>query len=153
MGALFSRELRKNPIQFGLQAIYAFFRDIKKNEPTWLAERIKVGNPAVEIAQAGLQGQAAIAKQGPAVFASICGVEAGNLVLKALALDGAHVDGWIAPKPITKCQDGTFMKAFTNKGWYKGLMNQMPVKVIMNQQATLLGAASVAGTISQTVTS
>jgi glucokinase len=37
----------------GLHAIYEFLRDTKKNEPTWLMEKIKAGNPAAEIAQAG----------------------------------------------------------------------------------------------------
>jgi len=136
----------------GLHAIYEFLRDTKKNEPTWLAEKIKAGNPAAEIAQAGLQGQAEIAKQALELFASIYGAEAGNLALKALSLDGVYIGGGIAPKLITKLRDGTFMKAFTNKGRYKRLMSQMPVKVIMNQQTALLGAASVAGALSLTPT-
>lgn len=132
----------------GLHAVYEFLRDTKKNEPTWLAEKIKVGNPAAEIAQAGLQGQAEIAKQALELFATIYGAEAGNLALKALSLDGVYVGGGIAPKLIAKLQDGTFMKAFTNKGRYKRLMTHMPVKVIMNQQTALLGAASVAAALS-----
>ncbi|MEQ1844564.1 MAG: glucokinase [Nitrospira sp.] len=132
----------------GLHAVYEFLRDTKKNEPTWLAEKIKVGNPAAEIAQAGLQGQAEIAKQALDIFASIYGAEAGNLALKALSLDGVYIGGGIAPKLIAKLQDGTFMKAFTNKGRYKRLMTHMPVKVIMNQQTALLGAASVAAALS-----
>ena len=67
--------------------------------------------------------------------------------LKALSLDGLYVGGGIAPKLITKLKDGTFMKAFTNKGRYKRLMSQMPVKVIMNPQTALLGAASVAAAL------
>ena len=98
----------------GLHAVYEFLRDTKKNEPTWLAEKIKAGNPAAEIAQAGLQGQAEIAKQTLDLFATIYGAEAGNLALKALSLDGVYVGGGIAPKLITKLQDGTFMKAFAN---------------------------------------
>lgn len=132
----------------GLHAIYEFLRDTKKNEPTWLAERIKAGNPAAEIAQAGLQGQAEIATQALELFASIYGAEAGNLALKALSLDGVYVGGGIAPKLITKLQDGTFMKGFANKGRYKRLMSQIPVKVIMNQHTALLGAASVASALS-----
>ncbi len=132
----------------GLHAVYEFLRDTKKNEPTWLAEKIKAGNPAAEIAQAGLQGQAEIAKQTLEMFTSIYGAEAGNLGLKALSLDGVYVGGGIAPKLITKLKDGTFMKAFTNKGRYKRLMSQMPVHVIMNQQTALLGAASVASALS-----
>jgi glucokinase len=136
----------------GLHAIYEYLRDTKKNEPTWLAEKVKAGNPAAEIAEAGLKGQADIAKQALDLFASIYGAEAGNLALKALALDGVYVGGGIAPKLIQKLQDGTFMKAFTNKGRYKRLMANMPVKVVMNQQTALLGAASVAGALSRAQT-
>ncbi len=132
----------------GLHAIYEFLRDTRKNEPTWLMEKIKAGNPAAEIAQAGLQGQADIAKQAIELFASIYGAEAGNLALKALSLDGVYVGGGIAPKLITKLKDGTFMKGFLNKGRYKKLLSKMPVKVIMNQQTALLGAASVASALS-----
>jgi glucokinase len=136
----------------GLHAIYEYLRDTKKNEPTWLAEKVKAGNPAAEIAEAGLKGQADIAKQALDLFASIYGAEAGNLALKALALDGVYIGGGIAPKLIQKLQDGTFMKAFTNKGRYKRLMTNMPVKVVMNQQTALLGAASVAGALSRAQT-
>jgi glucokinase len=58
------------------------------------------------------------------------------------------VGGGIAPKLLTKLKDGTFMKGFLNKGRYKKLLSNMPVKVIMNQQTALLGAASVAATLS-----
>ena len=128
----------------GLHAIYEYLRDTKKNEPTWLAEKIKVGNPAAEIAEAGLKGQAEIAKQALDLFATIYGAEAGNLALKALTLDGVYVAGGIAPKLLTKLQDGSFMRGFTNKGRYKRLMTQIPVKVVMNDKTALLGAASMA---------
>jgi glucokinase len=133
----------------GLLAIYEFVRDTKKNEPTWLAEKIKAGNPAAEIAEAGLKKQAEIAVQALDLFASIYGAEAGNLALKALSLDGVYVAGGIAPKLIPKLKDGTFIKAFTNKGRYKRLLSNIPVKVVMNQETGLLGAASVAGALAQ----
>jgi len=136
----------------GLQAIYEFLRDSKKNEPTWLAERVKVGNTAAVIAEAGLKGEAEIAKQTLDLFASIYGAEAGNLALKVMSLDGVYVGGGIAPKLIAKLKDGTFMKSFTNKGRYKRLLTSMPVKVVMNQQTALIGAASVAGTLSHAPT-
>lgn len=80
-----------------------------------------------------MQGQAEIAKQALDLFASIYDAEAGNLALKTLSLDGVFVGGGIAPKLITKLQDGTFTRVFTNKGRYKRLMSRIPVKVIMNQ--------------------
>ena len=62
----------------GLHAIYDYVRDSKKNEPTWLSEQIKAGDPAAVIAAAGLKGQADIAKQALDLFASLW-TEAGNL--------------------------------------------------------------------------
>ena len=133
----------------GLAAIYEFLRDAKKNEPTWLAEKIKAGDPAAEIAEAGLKGQAEIAKQALDLFVSIYGAEAGNLALKAMAINGVYLGGGIAPKLLPKLKDGTFMKAFTNKGRYKRLMSQIPVHVVTNQHTGLLGAAAMAARLSQ----
>jgi glucokinase len=128
----------------GIHAIYEYLRDTKKNEPTWLAEKIAAGDPAAEIAEAGLKGQAEIAKQTLDLFASIYGAEAGNLALKAMALNGVYIGGGIAPKLLAKLKDGTFMKAFTNKGRYKRLLSNIPVHVVLNDRAGLLGAASTA---------
>jgi glucokinase len=128
----------------GLHAIYEFLRDTKKNEPTWLAEKIKVGDPAAIIAEAGLKKQAEIAVQALDLFATIYGAEAGNLALKAMALDAVYVGGGIAPKLLAKLKDGMFMKAFADKGRYKKLLAGIPVRVITNPKAALLGAASVA---------
>jgi glucokinase len=133
----------------GLHAIYEYVRDTKKNEPTWLAEKIKVGDPAAEIAEAGLKGQAEIAKQALDLFASIYGAEAGNLALKAMAINGLYLGGGIAPKLLSKLKDGTFMKAFTNKGRYKRLMSSIPVHVVMNDRTALMGAASTAAQLAK----
>ena len=128
----------------GLHAVYEFIRDTKKNEPTWLAERLKVGDPAAIIAELGLSGKAEICVQALDLFASVYGAEAGNLALKALALDGVFLGGGIAPKLLAKLKDATFMRAFVSKGRYKRLMGTIPVRVILNQKTALLGAASVA---------
>jgi len=58
-----------------------------------------------------------------------------------------YLGGGIAPKLLAKLKDGTFMKAFTNKGRYKSLMTSIPVKVVMNDKTALLGAASVAAAL------
>jgi glucokinase len=133
----------------GLQAIYEFLRDTKKNEPTWLAEQIRVGDAPAVIAEAGLKGQADIAKQALDMFAAIYGAEAGNLALKTMALDGVYLGGGIAPKLLAKLQDGTFLRAFTNKGRYKRLMSNIPIRVIMNDKTALLGTASVASRLAR----
>jgi len=61
-----------------------------------------------------------------------------------MAINGVYLGGGIAPKLLSKLKDGTFMKAFTNKGRYKRLMSLVPVHVVMNQYTGLIGAASTA---------
>ena len=77
-----------------------------------------------------------------ALFVSIYGAAAGNLALQVMALGGIYIRGGIAPKVIWKLKDGTFMKAFKNKGRFSKMVAAIPVKVIMNDRAALLGAAS-----------
>jgi glucokinase len=78
------------------------------------------------------------------MFVAAYGAEAGNLALTLKAVGGLYVGGGIAPKIIEKMKDGTFMGAFMYKGRLSQLMATFPVKVIMNDQTALLGAASYA---------
>jgi len=52
--------------------------------------------------------------------------------------------GGIAPKDLDKLKDGTFMKHFVAKGRMQPLLEAMPVKVILNENTALIGAARCA---------
>jgi glucokinase len=129
----------------GLHNIYEFLRDTKRaEEPAWLADEIKNGDPSAAIAKSGLVGSASIAVQALDIFVAIYGAEAGNLTLKVVATAGAFIGGGIAPKIVAKLQDGTFMKAFTAKGRFHALLSNVPVRVITNDMTALFGAGRVA---------
>jgi len=57
---------------------------------------------------------------------------------------GVYVGGGIAPRILEKLKDGTFMKAFTDKGRLSQLLIHMPVRIILESRAALLGAAAYA---------
>ncbi|WP_255556561.1 glucokinase [Methylococcus sp. Mc7] len=78
------------------------------------------------------------------LFAAIYGAEAGNLVLKSLALGGVIVGGGIAPKILPVLQTGKFMAGFTAKGRLSSLLGGLPVRVAVHPQPALLGAAHAA---------
>jgi len=78
------------------------------------------------------------------IFVSAYGAETGNLALKLLSVGGVYVGGGIAPRILDKLKDGTFMKAFTDKGRLSQLLVNMPVRVILEPRAALLGAAAYA---------
>ncbi|MGB7470783.1 MAG: glucokinase, partial [Candidatus Acidiferrum sp.] len=54
---------------------------------------------------------------------------------------GVYVAGGIAVKIIEKIKDGTFFKAFQNKWKFETMLRNIPVSVILNESAPLLGAA------------
>ena len=126
----------------GLGNIYSFFRDSNYlPEPAWLRERLTREDPGVVISEVALAEKAEICVKALDLFVSIYGAEAGNLALKAKATKGVHVAGEIAPKIIKKLTDGTFMRAFTDKGRFSDFLSAIPVQVVLNDDAALLGAA------------
>ncbi|MGQ0793533.1 MAG: glucokinase [Deltaproteobacteria bacterium] len=130
----------------GLFNVYSFVRDSGKfgSEPGWLAEKIAEGNPAAAVSESALAGTCEIAAQALALFVSIYGAEAGNLALKIMSTGGVFVGGGVAPRIIGKMTDGTFMRAFVDKGRLGRLMEAIPVRVILNDKTALIGAARYA---------
>lgn len=74
-------------------------------------------------------------------FFSIYGSEAGNLALKVLGLGGIYIGGGIAPHFIDVLKNGSFLSSFSNKGRFKPLLESIPITIILNDDASLLGCA------------
>ena len=98
-------------------------------------------DPAPEITQHALDLSCLVCRDVLDLWAAIYGSEAGNLALKVLALGGVFVAGGIAVKIIEKMKDGTFFHAFKDKWKFEGLLSNIPVSVILNESAPLIGAA------------
>jgi glucokinase len=77
-------------------------------------------------------------------FISLYGAEAGNMALKFLSLGGFYVGGGIAPHLIDKIKKGGFHSSFIDKGRFKDLLNSIPIWIVLNDNAALLGAANYA---------
>ncbi|MBI5747321.1 MAG: glucokinase [Nitrospirae bacterium] len=126
----------------GLFNIYRFLRDTGHGEePPWLSARLSGEDPAAVISDAALSRKADLCVKALEIFVSIYGAEAGNLALKSMATGGVYIGGGIAPKILDALLDGRFMKSFIDKGRYSTLMGQIPVRVILNENTALLGAA------------
>lgn len=129
----------------GLVNIYEFLRERSGvREPDWLREETVERDAAAVVSTAALAGRDEVCVEALDLMVSIYGAEAGNLALKLLATGGVFVGGGIAPKILAKLEDGTFMRAFVAKGRFEELLARIPVRVILNDQTALLGAARTA---------
>lgn len=107
-------------------------RDDRKSAPAAVTDAAARGDP--------------LCREVLQLFCSLYGAEAGNLALKTLPRGGVFVAGGIAPRILDALRDGRFREAFLAKGRMRGLLEQIPVHVVLNPDAALLGAASLAAT-------
>jgi len=130
----------------GLTSIYEFLRDVRgMEESPKVAERIAAAaDPNTVITELALAAKSEICEKALDIFVSAYGAEAGNMALKLLSVGGVYIGGGIAPRILEKLKDGAFMKAFTDKGRLSQLLINMPVRVILDSRAALLGAAAYA---------
>jgi glucokinase len=129
----------------GITNIYDFLRDVRGlEEPAWLRDRIATEDPNAVITELALAAKSELCEKTLDMYVSAYGAEAGNLALKVLSVGGLYLGGGIAPRILEKLKDGIFMKAFTDKGRLSQLLINMPVRVILEPRAAVLGAASYA---------
>ncbi|MBZ5557642.1 MAG: glucokinase [Acidobacteriia bacterium] len=81
------------------------------------------------------------------LFVEAYGAQAGNLALRSVATGGVFIGGGIAPKILPALTSGAFMRAFRAKPPLENLLASMPVHVILNDNAGLLGAAVFAASL------
>ena len=133
----------------GLRLIYEFLRDTGRGEePAWLSEAMREGDPSAVISNAALEGRSELCLEALDLFISFYGAEAGNLALKLMATGGVFLGGGIAPRIIKRLNGPQFLAAFTSKGRMQPLLEAMPVRVIMRDTTALLGAARCAAQMS-----
>lgn len=132
----------------GLVDIYRFLRASGEialdDEPPELAVEMASGDPAAAISRyAGRSGGATspLCARTLDLFVGCYGAEAGNLALKTMATGGLYIGGGIAPKNLERMKNGRFIAAFCDKSRMRPLLEAMPVRVLLNAQTALLGAA------------
>jgi glucokinase len=129
----------------GMPNIYAYLKESGyADEPAWLAEKLaQVDDPTPVIATTALDEERTceLCVAALDMFVSILGTEAGNLALKVLATGGVYLGGGIPPRILPALEKGSFMESFLRKGRFADLLERMPVHVILNSEAALLGAA------------
>lgn len=127
----------------GIKNVYDFLRDThKSDEPEWLRKQMDAAPDAPAlISQLALEGKAAICDQALSIFVSVFGAETGNCALKFMSTGGIFIGGSIAAKIVPKMKDPVFMQSFLDKGRMETLLKDMPVKIVLNDDCGIIGAA------------
>lgn len=127
----------------GLVNIYEFLRDsgLVAESGQMAGQLSDTDDRARAISQAGLDGRDLLSRRALELFVRIYAAEAGNLVLQCFAIGGVLIGGGIAPKILPALTSGLFMQAFTAKGRFSELMRTIPVRVALDSNTGLLGAA------------
>jgi glucokinase len=129
----------------GIANIYRYLLSAKlaPEQPSVRAE-LDREDPAAVITRHALGGSDCLSVRAVDLFCEILGAQAGNLALTVMATGGVYLAGGIAPRFAERLASGPFMAAFRNKGRLSELLSRIPVHVIVNASAALLGAAAVA---------
>ena len=129
----------------GLVNVYEFLRDTGKGkESPELASAVKQADPAAAISRAALNGNEPLAEKALDLWITVYGAEASNMALKIMSTGGLFLAGGISPKILPRLKGKIFMEALLNKGRMRQLVEAMPVHVVINEKAGLLGAARCA---------
>jgi glucokinase len=127
----------------GLVNLFRFTHDTED-----LARACRAVGPDVDpadlpaaITASGLTAGCARCAEALEMFVEAYGAQAGNLALRSVATAGVYVGGGIAPRILPAMTDGRFIAAFQDKAPMTDLLRTMPVRVITNAGAGLLGAA------------
>jgi glucokinase len=132
----------------GLHNIYRFLlARAPGEEPQWLTARMRSEDVSAAISETALEGRDARCMHALEIFTAIYGAEAANLALKFLAIGGVYVAGGIAPKILPYLQLGGFVRAFLDKGRFKSTLERIPIRVSLNPNAGLIGAAYMAASM------
>lgn len=131
----------------GLFNVYSYLRDAHHApENPLVREALARGDdPARAIGTAGVAAQAEqrcdLCARALAIFTAVYGATAGNLALTGTAAGGVWLGGGIAPKILPRLTDGLFLQTFVAKGRFVPYLERIPVRVILNDKAAMLGAA------------
>jgi glucokinase len=127
----------------GIKNIYDFLRDTKKaGEPAWLKEQMdKTHDAPALISQMAQEKKAPICEQTFSIFVSLYGAKTGDCALTFMSTGGIFICGIIAARNLARMQEPAFMEAFLSKGRMRGLLEEMPVKIVVNDDCGIMGAA------------
>jgi len=130
----------------GLGLLFRFLVDVsgRSMEPRIAEELAAGGDENAIVGRAGVDGTCDTCREAVDWFVRLYGAQAGNLALSVMALGGVYVGGSIVGKLLPRIETGAFVTAFAAKGRYQALLEAIPIRAVLEPNASLYGAAAAA---------
>jgi glucokinase len=130
----------------GLVETYSFLaaRESDAESASVREELVSSSDPAGVISRLAMSGSDRLCIRALDTFVSALGAQAGNMALTLEAYGGVYLAGGIAPKILTRLEEPSFLEALRGKGRVSSLLERVPVRVILDDEIGLKGAARVA---------
>jgi len=126
----------------GIFAIWEYLTEIEqKQSEDWLLKEMENTDPAPVISKAALEGSCPVCMETIEMFNRYLAIEGANLVLKLKATGGLYLAGGIAPKLLPLLKADTWKEVFEGSGRMRQLLEEVTVKVVLNEKAPLIGAS------------
>ena len=129
----------------GIYTLYEFLHESAfAPQPASMINILKEKDPSAMVTECALTQNDPLCMETLRLFTEIYAAEAGNLALKTMSLGGVYIGGGIAPKILPVMTKNNFMSGFASKGRFEELLRGMQVKISLNPETALLGAAHFA---------
>ena len=101
----------------------------------------RVADRTPAIVEAALANRAEICSVTLDIFVRALAGVLGNMSLVLLPLGGVYLGGGIPPRILKRLRQPDFLESICDKGRFRGLLERIPVHVILDVQAALHGTA------------
>ncbi|CAN5489459.1 glucokinase [soil metagenome] len=126
----------------GIYTIWEFLTEVeKKPRPSWLLQEMSHKDGPAVISKAAIEKTCIVCMEVMTMFNRFLAIEGANMILKLKATGGLYLAGGIAAKNISLLDPIVWEEIFNNSGRMKALLAQVPVFVMTNEKAPLLGSA------------
>jgi glucokinase len=126
----------------GLVNIFDWLRSSDGQAPSPAVRRVMATeNPAAVITRHAIDGDDSLCSDALQRFCRIFGAVPGNLAPTGMTTGGVYLGGGIPPNILPAPKKAAFMEGFVAKGRFHDFMAAIPVQVIREDRAALMGAA------------
>jgi glucokinase len=127
----------------GLPNIYDFLVSTGRySSPDWLADALRAaGDPTPIIVAAAQERREGICVATLDLFVRVLGSAVGSIELLLMSTGGVYLGGGMPPKILDRLRQPDFIEAIHAKGRSRSLLERIPVRVILDSDSALHGAA------------